>query len=190
MSLLPRPACLRPLAAAAPPPSPRHLKEHHWPAWGWRFHRKHEDKPLAPPETCAAPSPECLWAHSGRFGLSSKPKWASWNLPTSAHPIWCQQEFPGLRQLKLETDTISARWFQHEHPTDSMGTGFAFSASPYWSLWGSPSRCPGGWTGSHPRSPIACPPLRPTRPFSPRHRKCLKQNQRQRVRGFQQDRDC
>lgn len=178
MSLLPGPACLRPLAAAARPPSPRHLKEHH------KKMRKHEDKP---PDTPAVASPECLGPHLGKLRLSLEPKW---NLLTSAHPIWCQQEFPGPRQLKLETSTISALWFQHEHQRASTGSAFALSAPPYWSLWGSPSRCPGGWTGSHPRSPLVCPPLHPARPFSPRHQKCLKQNQRRWIRGSQQDRDC
>lgn len=69
------------------------------------FQRKHEHKRLAPPHTHAVTSRACLWPHLGKFGLGFKPKWASWNLLTSAHPIWCQQEFPGLRQLKLDTNT-------------------------------------------------------------------------------------
>lgn len=60
MFLLPRSACLRPLAAAVRPPSPRHLRER-TPLTNVkmteRFLRKHL---LAPPDTCAVTSPECL----------------------------------------------------------------------------------------------------------------------------------
>lgn len=118
MLLPPRWACLRPLAAAAPPPSPRHLKEH-WPTWKWQ-NRGTEVFRGSTRTNFWHLQARAPWPHRSVCDLSEGSSgWVS--KQSEPHETWRHQHIQSdanrnfLARLRWETNGVSALWFQHEH---------------------------------------------------------------------------